>query len=101
MDNKSTCALCLKEKDLIKSHIFPEFLYKPMYDDKHNYLIVSTAHNKEPIKRQKGIYEKLMCEECDSGIIGKYEDYAAKILFGDNGTKTKKRKQILVSKYLK
>jgi len=82
----TTCALCLKEKDLINSHILPEFLYKPMYDKKHNYLIVSTDSEKQTRKKPKGIYERLLCKECDSTIIGQYEDYAAKVLFGDGST---------------
>ena len=38
----------------------------------------------EEIKQlKKGVYEKLLCENCDNIIIGQYEDHAAKILFGD------------------
>lgn len=78
------CALCHEEKVLIKSHIFPEFLYKPMYDQDHKYLIVSTNPSTPLKKRPKGIYEKLMCIECDNQIIGSYENYAAKVLFDDS-----------------
>lgn len=77
------CKLCGKERKLIDSHIFPEFMYKPMYDDNHKFKFLTTKSDgviKEP---SKGIYEKLFCENCDNNIIGKYEDHAAKVLFGD------------------
>lgn len=82
----ATCALCLKDKKLVESHIFPEFLYKSLYDSKHKYLVVSSSPATPIRKRPKGIYERLLCFECDSIIIGTYEDYAAKVLFGDGST---------------
>jgi len=77
------CKLCLKEKPLRDSHIFPEFLYKPLYDSGHNYLVLKSKTNVG--KRPKGIYEKLFCASCEE-IIARYEDYAAKILMGDGKT---------------
>jgi len=29
------CRLCQKEKPLVQSHVIPEFLYRPLYDEKH------------------------------------------------------------------
>lgn len=75
------CALCLDEKKLVKSHIFPEFLYKPLYDPNHQYLVVSTDKDTPIRKRAKGIYGKLLCYECDNNIIGSYENYASTIMF--------------------
>lgn len=75
------CALCLEEKELHESHILPEFLYKDVYDPDHSFFSLSTAAE-EPTKRhRKGIYEKLLCTDCEE-IISKYEDYAAKVLRG-------------------
>lgn len=79
----TTCALCLNDKKLVESHIFPEFLYKPLYDSEHKYLVVSSSPTIPIRKRPKGIYERLLCAECDNIIIGTYEDYVAKVLFGD------------------
>lgn len=81
------CALCLKDRILVKSHIFPEFLYKPMYDDKHRFLLLSTDPTQKTQIRHKGIYEELLCKDCDGKIIGTYEDYAAKVLFEDRSAK--------------
>lgn len=77
----STCALCLKDIELIKSHIFPEFLYKPLYDPNHQYLVVSTNRDTPIRRRPKGIYGRLLCHECDNNIIGSYEDYASTVMF--------------------
>lgn len=58
------CKLCLQEKKLCQSHIIPEFLFKPTYDEKHraNQLII------EPYGKlfiQKGFREELLCETCE------------------------------------
>jgi len=77
------CKLCQQEKELRKSHIYPEFLFKPLYDAKHEYLLVKSKT--EIRKRPKGIYEHLFCESCEK-IFNTYENYAAKKLFSKNKT---------------
>lgn len=71
------------ENKLIDSHIFPEFMYTPMYDEKHQFKILTTKSTDIIKEQRKGIYEKLFCKKCDNDIIGKYEDHAAKVMFGD------------------
>ena len=77
------CTLCLKDGvSLCNSHVFPEFLYKEIYeDDKHIYYALSTNPDERVGKRRSGIYERLLCRECESKIQ-RYEDYAAKVLYG-------------------
>jgi hypothetical protein len=76
------CKLCLQEKPLRKSHIFPEFLYRPLYDPKkHRFHVLSTSPAVEPFTKRKGYYERLLCQECEQ-IIGRYEDYSSKVLKG-------------------
>jgi len=82
-NNIGICKLCLKEKVLVDSHIFPEFMYKPLYDEKGKFKILSSQIKGVEKEPRKGIYEKLLCAECDNTIIGNYENYASKILFGD------------------
>ncbi len=68
------CKLCLAEKVLCRSHIIPEFFYKPMYDQKHRLILMSNIHL-EPVKfRLKGVYENLLCNECEA-IINEHESY--------------------------
>lgn len=89
------CRLCNEDKSLVDSHIFPEFMYVPLYDDEHRFKVINLQGGdiiKEP---PKGIYEKLLCDNCDNKIIGKYEDHASKVLFGDG----KKEIEIETKKY--
>jgi hypothetical protein len=72
------CKLCLKNKKLSKSHIIPEFMYKRLYDNNHKFYEVD-KNNQRPIIKQKGIREKLLCEDCEK-IFQKSEDYFSKIL---------------------
>jgi len=73
------CKLCLVEKDLAHSHIFPEFFYEPTYDETNRFVSLST-HPRHKLKLfEKGLREYLLCEECE-GQFSRYETYAASIL---------------------
>lgn len=67
------CQLCYKEGMLCDSHIVPEFLYKSLYNNRHQFLGVVD----EPCARtdvlQKGIREKLFCVKCEQYINDSYE----------------------------
>jgi hypothetical protein len=89
------CQLCLKNKNLCASHIIPEFFYKPLYDDIHRYLQFSTKPNEKNIYRQKGIWEKLLCENCEQYFSG-LEDYARRVLFGGTEIKISQQKGKIV-----
>lgn len=75
------CKLCHKEGDLLNSHIIPEFIYKPLYDEKHRFHVISTYKQEDRKKEQKGIREKMLCSDCEQHI-SRYENYARKVLFG-------------------
>jgi len=76
------CALCGFEKTLQESHIFPEFLYNELYDGLHSYRVLSTMPNAPNLRRRKGIYERLLCADCDQRRLGRLDDYAAKVFKG-------------------
>ena len=78
-----TCKLCEEDKPLIKSHIFPEWLYASLYDDKQRFFVLSTNKNKKRGTRPKGIYEKLLCRECEQRL-GKWEGYARNVFCGND-----------------
>ena len=74
------CKLCQHSRDLCRSHIIPEFLFKPLYSDKkHQFIQMSGSSNVRKV--QKGFKEKLLCRECEDRL-NKWETYAAKVLFG-------------------
>ena len=80
------CNLCLKEIPLIKkSHIIPDFMYKGLFDEKHFLAMVNWDEMKIISKKPDGVYDKkILCAKCDNEIIGSYESYASKILYGKN-----------------
>lgn len=82
------CKLCGQEKELIKkSHIIPDFMYQDLYDDKHKLILFSPHDYINGQAKQKrassGDYEgNILCNDCDNKLLGGYEDYAAKAIFG-------------------
>jgi hypothetical protein len=79
------CRLCLKEAKLVKSHILPEFLYRPMYGAGNRFFVISTDAMIPERTRQVGIFERLFCSNCDNKLLGRYENYAARVLMGGTG----------------
>lgn len=75
------CALCKNEGNILNSHIIPEFMYKPIYDDKHRLLLRKNGFTIKSKPIQKGIREKLLCEKCE-GQLSVYEKYIREILYG-------------------
>jgi len=75
------CALCLEDRKLCDSHLIPEFFYKPVYEGPHRYYQVPTSPVKKVVPRQKGIFEKLLCRECEKRLMV-LEDYSRRVLYG-------------------
>ena len=74
-----TCALCRRDEPLLNSHIVPEFLYRPHYDDKHRAMLFDGSS--APFKvLQKGLREPLLCQECE-GRLGVFESYFARFWY--------------------
>ena len=80
------CRLCQRERDLCKSHIIPEFLYKPLYDIHHRFNRIPEASNGKVTYEQKGIRERLLCSDCENQL-SRYEKYAKEVLYGNEGDK--------------
>lgn len=76
---KMICRLCQKKRPLRKSHIFPEFLYTDVYDKKHRYEVNNLAGQKLLPFRQSGIWEKLLCHDCEQKL-SKNETYSSKVI---------------------
>ena len=76
------CRLCGNDRKLCKSHILPEFVYTPVYEEAvHRYFQISTKENDRPKSRPKGLYEELLCRECEDRI-GAHESYAREVIYG-------------------
>jgi hypothetical protein len=80
---KGVCKLCLKEKKLIKrSHIFPNFMYRGMSDEKGRMYVLSSERPLKPKVAQSGSHEKyIFCADCDNRILGQLEGFASNQLY--------------------
>jgi hypothetical protein len=56
----------------MKSHIIPEFAYKPVYDKQHRFIDFSEDPKTGVKFAQKGIRENLLCHNCEE-LLSKYE----------------------------
>ncbi len=68
------CKLCDQPKKLHKSHIVPEFCYETLYNDKHKFIQLSTNPDDRTISRPKGLYDHLLCGDCEARVKV-FEDY--------------------------
>jgi hypothetical protein len=83
-DEQMACQMCQQERKLCKSHIIPEFVYRPMYDEKHRYEMISTDPQKPLQKKQKGVRERLLCQSCETKL-SLHENYVSKLIHGGVG----------------
>lgn len=78
-----TCKLCKKDRPLVKSHIFPEWLYTPIYDDDDGIFDRGMKMKRDKCTRPEVLYERLFCEECEQRIA-RWEGYAHDVFFGND-----------------
>lgn len=67
-----TCQFHRDRAQLAASHIIPEFLYGPMYDEKHRAIEVVLPSSRERWL-QKGYREPLLCHCCEGFFNDKFE----------------------------
>ncbi|MCX6247156.1 MAG: hypothetical protein NTW10_05435 [Bacteroidetes bacterium] len=87
---KGICKLCGKSEELLnESHIIPDFIYRDLgiFNENHTLNRLTVKKEKEPIVHSRSIpsseYEAgILCSKCDNEIIGGYENYAKKAMFG-------------------
>ncbi|MEM9406734.1 MAG: hypothetical protein AAGA81_11910 [Acidobacteriota bacterium] len=69
MSNTGVCALCKRTRDLKRSHIVPEFVYGPIYDDGHSAVgVLATPRGPRSRPVQQGVWERLLCEDCEIAL---------------------------------
>lgn len=81
VSEQTTCALCREPADVRRSHIIPEFFYRPIYDETHRFLEASTDPTDRLIIRQKGLREFLLCQGCEA-TLSAWESYAGRVIKG-------------------
>lgn len=78
------CKLCLEDKPLLKkSHIIPRFMFDGLFDKDHKIVEINSQNIENPKLMSDAHYDKdILCAECDNDVIGAFESYASKALFG-------------------
>src|SRR5436190_785668 len=71
------CALCRNDRELRHSHVIPEFMYQPLYDEKHKFWVLSASETSW--QEQKGLREYLLCNACEVKI-SRWETYTSRLL---------------------
>ena len=66
------CRLCHQSAVLRRSHIIPEFFYKPVYDEKHRARVADRRTGQFTFQ-QKGHREPLLCDRCEQLLNDRYE----------------------------
>lgn len=64
-NERRSCALCGQNRDLRDSHVIPEFLHLPLYDEKHRFHTYGLDGEPQRGLEQKGQRESLLCDECE------------------------------------
>ncbi len=64
----------------MQSHIIPEFLVKPCYDDKHRARVRALPDFRKHMI-QKGYRERLLCQDCELRF-SRYEQYFSRVWYG-------------------
>lgn len=77
------CKFCRTDQPLCESHIIPELLFRPLYDDKHRAKSIA-LDGSGPRHIQKGIRERLFCQECEQFLSSRYERYFAEAWYQTN-----------------
>ena len=67
-----TCKLCLKPRKLCRSHIIPEFCYRPLYE-KGRAVVVNPKDPSDWGYAQKGTRSYLLCQDCEGLLNDRYE----------------------------
>ena len=81
------CKLCGKDKKLVRAHIIPKSLWKPLFNDEQPSQLFSTASTADDKKSPVGVYDTgIVCAHCES-IFSPWDEYAQKLLLADPSEK--------------
>ncbi|TIH17177.1 hypothetical protein D0S45_08435 [Marinifilum sp. JC120] len=71
------CKFCQNDRKLVKSHIIPKSLYKPLFSGGEVPEIITNKRDEHKRRSPKGVYDKtIVCSECERKF-DKYDNYAS------------------------
>lgn len=74
------CRLCLRDRVLVESHIFPRSLVLEMSGDDKILTRVPRNPAGTPKRRQTGPYDRFLCKECEAEVFGPWDSYGVDFL---------------------
>lgn len=77
----TTCALCERRRPLCESHIVPEFMYRPGYDEKRRTMSLDSETGHRRLV-QRGYSEQLLCDDCEGYLNTMYEHPVYRAWYG-------------------
>ena len=80
------CKMCLQEKELVDSHIIPRSFFEHIKTSKKPSVIISNKKGEFTKKSNIGIYDQIVCLECER-MFQEYDRYAKNFLLGYDGVK--------------
>jgi hypothetical protein len=94
MDNVK-CNLCFKKNGSVKSHVIPKFMFKSIFDEKHKISRIDFTADHRSTTSDTGYDTKILCKECDTGLLNNYEIYACNTFF--KAIEGKRAKKIILT----
>jgi hypothetical protein len=89
MEILGNCKLCGIHAKLVKSHIIPEWAYKPLYDDDDNHRMLRIVSNHQsPVGFQRsGEWDRFLCDTCEKSF-NQLDDYGRAVIYSRPGDPT-------------
>ena len=73
------CKVCLRDAVLRRSHVVPEFVYKPVFSIEHTAVVLEPKKRRRS-QRQTGYWDHLLCDACERSL-SRLETYFADVWF--------------------
>lgn len=75
------CRLCGEIAELQDSHVVPEFVHSPIYDEKHRAIAFDPLRPAESWRIQQGLKEPMLCQQCERFLNDNYERWFKEFWF--------------------
>ncbi|MCX6833977.1 MAG: hypothetical protein NTW07_02390 [candidate division Zixibacteria bacterium] len=79
--------MCGKVDKLVKSHIIPEWAFKPLYDHDHKLLKIDSSLSKAISLKRKGEWDRIVCDECEQRFKI-WDEYGRAVIWSKPGEPT-------------
>jgi hypothetical protein len=93
IETRGLCKLCLEEKSLVESHIFPRSYFKSLKHDGGQLINIVADEDTKPRKLNTDPKQHLLCKKCERFFSESYEEYGTR-LFKKNDSVSENDKSV-------